>query len=297
MTTYNELTDATLLYLYGFTTLQDQATYLTSSATSNGTTLAVADSAAISRGLIEIGSELIWVDSSDSSTNTLSVPPYGRGYRGTTASSHNSGERVVSSPLFPRILVKRAINETIRSVYPDLWGVGETTFTANPAITTYQLPAGTTNVMQVSWQSIGPSREWIPVRSWRIDKHASTSVFASGATINVYDSIVPGRTVKVVYSKQPTAFTNDSDEFTTVTGLPASSEDVIRLGAAYRMVPFFDSPHLAGMSAEADFAANMRPVGGASSLGKYLLQLYQMRLSEESKRLSELFPIRSHYTR
>lgn len=297
MTTYNELTDSTMLYLYGFTTLQDQATYLTSSMSSSGTSVSVADASAISRGVIEIDSELIWIDSSDSSTNTLAVPPYGRGYRGTTAATHASGTRVVSSPLFPRILVKRAINETIRSVYPELWGVGETTFTANPAITTYQLPEGATNVLQVSWQSIGPSREWIPVRSWRIDKHASTSVFSSGVSLNVYDSIVPGRTVKVVYSKQPTTLTNDNDDFVTVTGLPASTEDVIRLGAAYRMVPFFDAPHLSGMSAEADFAANMRPVGGASSLGKYLLQLYQLRISEESKRLSELFPIRSHYTR
>lgn len=297
MTTYNELVDSAMLYLYGFTTLQDQATYLTSSTTSSATTLSVADASAISRGVVEIGSELIWVDSADQATNSLAVPPYGRGYRGTTAEAHNSGVRVVSSPLFPRTLVKKAVNETIRSVYPDLWGVGETTFTANPAITTYALPAGTTNVLQISWQSIGPSKEWIPVRNWRIDKHAATNVFASGASLNVYDSIVPGRTVKVVYAKQPSILVNDTDDFTTVTGLPPSCEDIIRLGTAYRMVPFFDSPHLSGMSAEADFAANMRPVGGASQLGKYLLQMYQMRLSEESKRLSELYPIRSHYTR
>lgn len=257
MTTYNELVDSTMLYLYGFTTLQDQATYLTSSINSSATTLPIADASAMSRGVVEIDSELIWVDTADSATNTMAVPPYGRGYRGSTAASHASGTRVVASPLFPRMLVKRAINEAIRSVYPDLFGVGETTFTANPAITTYQMPAGTTNVMQVAWQSIGPSKEWIPVRSWRIDKHASTSVFASGATLNVYDSIVPGRTVKVVYSKQPTVLENDSDDFTTVTGLPASCEDIIRVGAAYRMVPFFDAPHLAGMSAEADFAANI----------------------------------------
>jgi hypothetical protein len=122
-------------------------------------------------------------------------------------------------------------------------------------------------------------------------------VFTSGVTISVYDMVVPGRPIRVVFSKQPTTMTNDSDDYVTVTGLPASSEDVIRLGAAYRLVPFFDTPHLSGMSAEADFSSNMRPVGGSSQLGRYMLQMYQMRLQEEVKRLQELYPIRSHYTR
>lgn len=297
MTTFNELTDSTMLYLYGFTTIQDQATYLTANVNDVATSLTVADAAAISRGVIEIDDELMWVDTSDVSSGTLSLPPYGRGYRGTTAASHTSGTRVVSSPMFPRPLVKRALNEAIQAVYPDLFGVAETSFTFTPAISTYALPAGTMNVMQVTWQTIGPSREWMPVRRWRLDKHADDTTFATGATINIYDSIVPGRKVKVVYSKQPTPLTNGSDVFTTVTGLPASTEDVIRTGAAYRMVPFFDSPHLSGFSAEADFSANMRPIGASSTLGRYLLQMYQMRLQEEARRLQEVYPIRSHYTR
>lgn len=297
MSTFNELTDATMLYLYGFTTLQDQVTHLTSSVSASATTLPIADATAVSRGILEIDDELIWADTVDTTALTATLPPYGRGYRSTSATTHASGTRVVSSPLFPRYLVKRAINETIQAVYPDLFGIGETTFSMNPAISTYALPAGALNVLQVSWQTIGPSREWMPIRRWRIDKHAATSVFSTGATVSIYDAVVPGRTVKIVYTHQPTVLTNTTDDFVTVTGLPASCEDVIRLGAAYRMVPFFDSPHLSGMSAEADFAANQRTVGGASQLGRYLLQNYQVRLAEETKRLQEIFPSRSHYTR
>jgi hypothetical protein len=260
-------------------------------------TASISDTTAISRGIVEIGSELVWVDSVDPLNKTITIAPYGRGYRGTTASDHDNGDRVVSSPLFPRHLVKQALNQAIVAVYPDLWGIGRSTFTLNPAITTYQLPAGTTKVMQVSWQSIGPSREWLPVRRWRLDQNANTGAFLSGATLSVYDSITPGRTVQVVYAKQPSALSADADDYVTVTGLPASTEDVVRLGAAYRMVPFFDSPHLSGMSAEADFAANNRPVGSASQLGRFLLQQYQVRLTEEARRLQDLFPIRSHYSR
>lgn len=297
MSTFNELTESTLLYLYGYTTLQDQVTHLTADISASATSIPVADATSISRGTLEIGNELIWVDSVDTTALTATAPPYGRGYRGSTAAAHTAGTRVVSSPLFPRRLVQQAINETIHAVYPDLFGVAETTFTFNPAITTYALPAGAVQVLGVSWQSIGPSKEWLPVRRYRLDKHASTSVFATGASLSIYDAIVPGRTVKVIYAKTPTTLSADADDFATVTGLSQSAEDVIRLGAAYRMVPFFDAPHLSGMSAEADFAANQRPIGGASQLGKYLLQMYQIRLAEEARRLQDVFPARTHYTR
>ena len=297
MTTFAQMCDSTLLYLHGFTTMQDQTTYLTSAIDADDLTFTVHNAANISTGIVEIDSELLWVESVDSTSNTVTIAPYGRGFRGTTAASHGVHSRVVTSPLFPRTLVKQVINEAILSVYPELFGVAETNITYNPAVLTYALPSGAQQVLQVSWQSVGPTREWMPVRRWRLDRHAATTSFASGVALSVYDTIVPGRAIRVVYTKQPTLLSSDSDTFTTITGLPQSTEDVIRLGAAYRLVPFFDAPHLSGASAEADFSSNMRPVGGSSQLGRYLLQMYQLRLQEESRRLQELYPVRSHYTR
>lgn len=297
MSTFGELTEQTLLQLYGYTTLQDQSTYLTAGVNASATTLGVGDVASVSRGVLEIDDELMWVDSISTQQSTISLPPYGRGFRGTTAATHDAGARVTSSPMFPRSAVKRAINDSIRAVFPDLFGVGTTTIMFNPAVSTYSLPAGSLDVLQVSWQSIGPSREWLPVRRYRVDKNADPTTFTSGVTVSLYDAIVPGRNVRIVYTKQPTALSAAADDYVTVTGLPASTEDVIRLGAAYRMVPFFDSAHLSGMSAEADFSANQRPVGSSAQLGRFLLQMYQVRLAEETKRLQSLFPARSHYTR
>lgn len=297
MSTFSQLTDTTLMYLQGFTTVQDQATYLTQSATDSATSLTVADTSALSRGVIEIDDELLWIDTVDSVSLTLTAPPYGRGYRGTTASAHASGSRVVSSPMFPRHLVKQAINEAISAVFPDLFAVDSTSFTYNAARLTYSMPAGSKDVLAVSWSPPGPTREWLPIRRWSLDRTANTGSFASGASLSIYDGIVPGRTVNVVYSKEPTPLVNDADDFVTTTGLPASCEDIVRLGAAYRMVPFFDSAHLSGMSSESDFSANMRPVGGSSQLGRYLMQMYQMRLAEEQQNLQRIYPTRSHYIR
>lgn len=297
MSTFAQLTDATLMYLDGFSTVQDQATYLQQSATADALSLTVADTTALSRGLLEIEDELIQVDTIDAGSSTLIIPPYGRGFRSTTAAAHAAGTRVVSSPMFPRFLVKQSLNDAIQGVFPDLFGTASTEFNFSAAVTTYGLPDGADDVIHLSWQQIGPSQEWAPIRRYRVDKNADTTLFPSGVTISIYDMIVPGRTVRVSYTKKPTVLTNNTDEFTTVTGLPSSCEDVVRLGAAYRLVPYFDAAHLAGMSAEADFSANMRPTGGAATMGKYLLQLYQIRLAEETRKLQTVFPNRSYYTR
>lgn len=297
MSTFSQLTDQTLMQLYGYTTLQDQATYLTASATASATSLTVNDVTAISRGIIEIGDEIIWVDSFDSSTKVLTVPPYGRGFRGSTAVAHNPGERVTSSPMFPRMMVKNAINQAITSVYPELFGIGETTFAYQPSINTFSLPAGAKEIISISWQTTGPSKEWMPIRRYRVDRQASTSVFASGVSVSIYDMIVPGRTVKVTYTKEPTALVNDSDDFATVTGLPASCEDLVMFGAAYRLTPYFDSSKLSGQSAAADFNDRTNQANTASALSRFLLQMYQVRLAEEARGLQNIFAVRSHYTR
>lgn len=297
MSTFSQMVDQTLMHLHGYTTIQDVATSLSADLSASATTLSISDTTAISRGVIEIGDELLWVDSVNTSTGAITIAPYGRGYRGTEAIAHSTGDRVVSSPLFPRKIVSDSINDAIRSVYPELFAVGETTINYQPSINTYSLPAGALDIIQISWQTTGPSKEWLPVRRMRVDKHAATSVFDTGVSFSIYDHIVPGRPMRIVYTKEPSALVNPSDEFTTTTGLPRSCEDLIRLGASYRLVPFFDSPHLSGSSAEADFSSQQRGVGSSAQLSRYLLQMYQLRLAEEVRGLQHVYPNRSYYTR
>ena len=297
MTTFAQMIDDTLMQLTGYSTFQDQATHLTSSITSTSLSIPVADATAVSRGLVEIGSELIQIDSVNNTTAVLTVPPYGRGYRSTTAAAYASGTRVVSSPMFPRSMVKKAINDAIKAVYPEVFAIGTTTFSFQPSITAYNLPAGALDVLQIRWQSTGPSKEWLPVRRYDVDKHAAVSEFANGVAVNVYDGITPGRSIKITFTKEAEPLNTESDVFATVTGLPASCEDLIRFGAAYRLVPFFDSARLSGQSAESDFGGANRQPSGASQLSRFLLQMYQVRLAEETKSLQTLFPTRSHYTR
>ena len=219
-----------LINLEGFTLRQDRTTYLTSGIDNNDLTLALASGDNIGKGIIEIEDELLHIDSVDRSDRSAVVSPFGRGYRGTTAAAHALNTKVTFSPSFPRLSVKRAINDTIRAVYPNIFGVASTTFTYNAAQTTYSLPANAETVLAVSWDTVGPSGEWVPVRRWRQDPTAATAEYATNNTISIYDAPIPGRTIQVIYTKEPTVLSSGSDVFNTVTGLPESARDVIVYG-------------------------------------------------------------------
>jgi len=296
MTLFQDLIDETALALSGYTNKQDQATFLTAPMGATDTTFTVADGTVLTRGIVEIDEELIWVDSFDRNTNIATVPPYGRGFRDTTAVTHTAGTRVTIAPSFPRAMIRKDVNEAIEAVYPSLFGVYYTTFPFIAARTTYALPQEAIDAIAVSWQTIGPSLEWLPIRHYRIDRTANPLVWNSGKTISISDGIIPGRTVQVVYTKKPTQLQYDTDDFTT-TGLPDSAREVIILGAAYRSAAYVDMGRIPAVSAEAGSMDQSNPVGAGTNMSRYFYQMYQQRLQVEMARQAEQYPPRTHYSR
>jgi hypothetical protein len=298
MATFAQLADEVRSSLAGYTMRQDRIGYLTEAITPTATELAVGGSNTLAKGEIEIDEELLWVESFSAAANTLTVAPgFGRGYNGTTPAPHAQYAQVTYAPTFPRQSIKRAINDTIQSVYPKLFAIQAHTFTFNAAQTAYSLPDDAKGVLYASWQTPGSSREWLPIRNWRIDTMANIAAFDSTTTINIYDGIQPGRTVQVVYISEPASLTNNTDDFELVTGLPATCRDVIVMGAAYRLLSFVDPGRLTLTTAEADLNDSKIPSTAGGSASKYLFALYQQRLQEEALKQSDKFPIRLHYTR
>ena len=295
MTAFIDVINETQLALTGYTNRQDQATYLTSALSSTATTFVVADGTVLTRGLVEIDDELIWVDSFDRTTNTATVPTYGRGFRDTTAVTHSAGTRVTITPSFPRSVIRRNINLAIDGVYPDLFGTFYTTFKFQAAVTTYVLPQEAVDILGCSWQTIGPSKEWLPVRHYRVDRMANPVTWNTGKTISIREGIIPGRPLMVTYTKKPTVLQYDTDDF-TMTGLADSAREVIILGAAYRTAMYLDLGRVPAATAEADAQQGNDPVGSAANIGRVLQQMYQQRLLVEVRRLQEQFPPRTHYT-
>ena len=300
MSTFAQLVDEVRTNLSGYTLRQDRITYLTNPGGINTTALniSIGNSENLAKGVIEIDDELIWINTFDKNNLTLNaIPGFGRGYGGTTPSPHAENAQVTLTPTFPKVNVKKAINDTINSFYPKLFQVASTTFTFNAAQITYALPDDARDVLFISWQTPGPSREWLPVNRWRIDRMANVSAFNTTRTLSLYDKIVPGRTVQVYYSTIPNNLTNANDDFATVTGLPESSRDVVTLGAAARLLSYLDTGRINLSSAEADINDTKLPSTAGASASKYVYALYQQRLNEESTKLQDRFPIRVHYTK
>lgn len=298
MATLGTMTDEVVRKLAGFTLRQDRQTHLTSAISATATSITVSSAQNISTGIIQIEDELIYVESFDRANGILTIPPYGRGYNGTAARSHAVGTRVVISPTFPVVDVKEAINETILSVFPDLYTTGVHTFSYSPSKSTYALPDEVETVLGLSYQSTGPSKEWVPIRGWRVDPMANIDAFNSRNSITLLSAVEPGRTVQVYYTAQPTVLDNNEDDFEVVTGLPASCKDVIVLGASYRLSSYIDPGRLTFGSAEADQQSQIagRAYGAGTNASKYLLALFQQRLDAEARKLNDRNPIRIHYT-
>jgi len=284
--------DEVLINLSGYTYQQDRSTYLTAAVTtltspsSSPTILSLGSTQDVGKGIIEVDEELMWISSFDRVGNTATIAPYGRGYLGTTAATHAVDAKVTISPIFPRYVVKRAINDTIRAMGTQLMVIGQTTFTFNPSVTTYEVsdPDGSLieNILTISWQDIGPSQEWIPVRRWTWDAKAESATWGNNAqTVTVGDYITAGRTVKVNYIKQPSAMSNTSDDFTDTTGYSETARDVVILGAAYRLLTYLDPARASQISPQADEIDAKRSFGSANSAARQIFALYQQRLKEE----------------
>jgi hypothetical protein len=304
-TTLTDLINEVQINLAGYTYQQDRATHLssavttTTSSSTSPTILSLGSTENLGKGVVEIDEELLWIDSFDRVANTATVSPYGRGYLGTTAATHTLDTKVTISPTFPRYVVKKAINDTINAAGSTIYAAKVTTFTFNAAQTTYDFDGlNIQNILTIMWQSVGPSLEWIPVRRWSWDSKADATAFgATSQTVTIGDYITPGRTVKVVYSTDPTPFTTNAQDFSTQTGLPESCKDVIVLGASYRLLTYLDPARAGQVSPQADETDSKRPYGASQTATKQLYALYTQRLNEETQRQQTLYPIRVHYSR
>lgn len=304
-TTLANMIDEVLINLAGYTFQQDRATHLTSavstltSSSASPLILSLGSTDSVGKGILEIDEELLWVDSFDRVANTATVSPYGRGYLGTTPATHATDSKVTISPTFPRFSVKRAINDTIRSLGASIFAVKSTSFTFNAAQSTYAFNnLNIKNILTVSWEDIGPSKEWRPLRRWDFESTADATAWGAGAqTITLGEAPISGRTVRVVYAADPTAFTSNSEDYVTQTGLPESTRDVAILGAAYRLLTFLDPARASQVSPQADETDSKRPYGASQSATKQLYALYTQRLNEETQAQQQNYPPRVHFSR
>jgi hypothetical protein len=298
MPTLSDIIDEVRSSLAGYTLRQDRITYLENAISSTDLAIPIGSSSNLAKGIIEIDGELIWIDNFEQASSTLNAAPgFGRGYQNTNASPHAQYAQVTLSPTFPKVMIQKAINDVINSLFPKLWAVASTTFTFNASQTTYALPDDLESILYMSWQTTGSSLEWLPINRWRADGMANVAAFNTTNTVNIYENIQPGRTVQVYYTTTPNTLDNPTDDYADVTGLPASSVEVVVLGACYKLLSYVDAGRINLSSAEADLNDTKIPSTAGVASSRYIYALYQQRLNDEALKLQDRFPIRIHYTK
>ena len=299
MATLNQLTEQTIAEVNSYVKNQESVTIITSEISSSAVTISVDDVTSLSKGIVEIDDELLYIKKAIAASGTIQVlgtegNPVGRGWRGTTKATHVSGSVVRNNPIFPRVQVKRAILETIKGMnFPC---ISNETFTFNGSDYSYIMPDSLVDVTGISWDVPDSTGVWSILKNWRLDTNyydASTGTIKQALILK--ETPMPGRTVNVQYTKYPTTITDNQD--LTVSGLPASCEDVVRLGAMYRLLSTVDPGKVSATSVSADALDQPVQAGASTNAAKYIFQLYTVRLSEEIAKQQANFLNTIQYTR
>jgi hypothetical protein len=297
MATLNQLTEQTLGEVSGYVKNQESVTIATNTVTSGDISITVDDASALSKGIIEIDDELIYVKKSVAASGTIQVlgtsaNPTGRGWRGTTATSHVSGSVIKNNPMFPRSQVKRAILETIKGMNFPV--IANETFTFNGSDYSYVMPDSLVDITGVSWELPDSTGVWALIKRWRLDTNYLNGA-STGQALILNEAPMPGQTVRVQYTKYPTTITDNQE--LTVSGLPASCEDVVRLGAMYRLLSTVDPGKVIATSVSADALDQPVSAGASTNTAKYIFQLYTVRLAEEVSKQQANFLNTIQYSR
>lgn len=299
MATLKQLVEQTIAEIGSYVKNQESVTVITNSIDSDDLTIAVDDTKSVSKGIVEIDEELLYINKTIADSGTLQVlgitgNAAGRGWRGSTATSHVSGSVVRNNPLFPRTQVKRAILETIKGMTFPV--VANETFEFNGSDYSYIMPDSLVDVTGISWDVPDSTGVWQIIKNWRLDtNYYDPATQTTKQALILKEAPMPGRDVRVQYTKFPTVITDNQE--LTVSGLPSSCEDVVRLGAMYRLLSTVDPGKVTAMSVSADVLDQPVAAGASTNSAKYIFQLYTVRLAEEIAKQQANFLNTIQYTR
>jgi len=185
--------------------------------------------------VLEIGSELMYVWSSTTSTKTLVVE---RGYDGTTAAAHTAGDIAVVNPRFPRQQMFDALNadiDDLSSTMNGLFRVVAQDISYNGSDRQINLTSASNIIDLLDVRLRYLASDYPMLRKVRLQRNLPTADFASGVAI-VFDEPVMAGTLRVVTKREFTRAVSESSDMQTVSFLPVTCEDIVEMGVILRMM-------------------------------------------------------------
>jgi hypothetical protein len=269
---------------------QDQVTALDGTLSDSDLSFTVEDGTQVAKGLVQIDDEMVQVKST--SGNGVTIETWGRAQMGSTAASHTDGAKVTTAPVYPRIRVASVLSGVVQECFPRLYGVLQTTLSANAATVGYDLPANLHHVLTVEHKPPGPENAWLRVPHWR-------QVLSTGTPqVNIISACTPGTdNVRVIYARNPPGQLALSDDLEVTYGFTASHRDVFVLGSVARLLGFTEASRIQSASVESHNRSEAVPAGSATSASRFMYQLFRQRLDDEAAHLQLRYPIATHFMR
>jgi hypothetical protein len=278
--------------------LGDHPYETTSTTTTTSTSVNVGDNTRWDEGAIgewqtgTVGFEQFYV--TNASANPLIVV---RGYDGTTAETHTSGDRVlrIDGPGFAGRKVQQAINQTVLDVWPFVWKTGSISLTWAPTTTKwYNLDALTLGIVKVTQQTnttipdvgVFKDRYFGHGKSYITQRALPTGLVASGNGITfplgVYDPRSSG--ANTIFVTDIRAITGTAD-IVDSGDLPVA--EAVTYGAVARLLRAKEVARISyGAPIEAVQTAG---VGARIQLAQYYETQFRNRLEALSFRLRQLY--------
>lgn len=298
MTTFSDLQNEVLLTLEGFTNDQAAVAVMAGGGVSDSATTitvtggAFSDGSGLSTGVWEVEEEMVFVPDFNRTTGVGTNVI--RGWRGSTAVAHASGVAVRNNPKFPVAQVKRAINDSLRNLYPRVPAIKTADLSLSTRKVRYQLPADVKRVVSVQMQeNENEDYAWTDLRVWKFNPKPGSSLDGFTSIELPYGG--SNDAVRVVYAAEPTPLAAAADDFETVTGLPAFAREAVVWGAVWRLYSFAELGRGFFSAADQTMMNRQPDFGKATDIAKYILGMHQQAISDAESRMQDLFPPVRHY--
>lgn len=241
--------------------------------------------------VFQLGAELLYIWDAVPASKTLTVE---RGYAGTTATSHSSGEVLTLNPKFPRAQMLDALNSEIddlSSTSNGLFRVVTVDLTYNGSDRQINITGSGTILELLDVRLRYEADDHPVIRSTRIQTGLPTADFASGNTL-VFDEPVMAGTYRVRYKAGFTRASSESSDLTTDCFLPATCDDIAEYGLMIRMMAAREIKRNFTEAQGDTRRPDEVPAGAIANSITNLQRLRRERIIAEAARLKAQFPIK-----
>lgn len=205
----------------------------------------------------------------------------------------STGAGVRVNPRFPDYRVFREINNELRALAPRLFQMKTFETTYSTALDGYDIPV--TDLLleyRVRYRTPSTRKEWpyLPRINWRLERNADLTDFPSGQCLHLLGvGLHSGFPMQLLYKAAFTPFAAVTDNV-TVTGLPASAEDLLTIGAFIRMAATREIKRNLTESQPDPRRYEEVPSGGMLRAYQGAVELQRQRINEEIDKLRRAYP-------